>query len=408
MHDAYGDGGGPYSLYINGILEYSSPGNYGLGETVQIGIGCVPPTGACCVDEVCVATNTQDECDVLGGLWYMGQTCPDFQCPIMPANCDDPTLVYSNGNQAPVIMQYNVAQCDVVYPFQFSTADDFVLAGTDSVDIGAVVTWSWHWNGAATPGNYEAIKVVIYENDNISYPGTDMPAGEPVDAGPNCLHIANIPNGIVYETTVAPGGYYYIADGLTAYRIEIPVDVRLLGGVTYWLEIQPQMQFGLSGQSGLMNSDTQTGEYCMRFAVLFGYDPWATQADSVDVAFCLLGPAGGDCCEYIPGDVNGSDSYNGLDITYGVAFFKGGADPLCPGCTVDNCGAWNYCGDVNGSNSYNGLDITYGVAFFKGGPGPIFPPDCPPCVGVSGGFGAPEAPSVIKTKPVYEQMPNLK
>jgi len=81
-------------------------------------------------------------------------------------------------------------------------------------------------------------------------------------------------------------------------------------------------------------------------------------------------------CDYVVGDVNGSSSYNGLDITYGVAFFKGGAAPLCADCPP--CNSWNYCGDVNASCSYNGLDITYGVAYFKGGPGPIPCSDCPP------------------------------
>ena len=81
-------------------------------------------------------------------------------------------------------------------------------------------------------------------------------------------------------------------------------------------------------------------------------------------------------CDYAVGDVNGSDSYNGLDITYGVAFFKGGSDPMCDTCEL--CPDWHYCGDVNGSCSYNGLDITYGVAYFKGGPGPIPCADCPP------------------------------
>lgn len=86
-------------------------------------------------------------------------------------------------------------------------------------------------------------------------------------------------------------------------------------------------------------------------------------------------PAG---CDYAVGDVNGSDNYNGLDITYGVAFLKGGPDPLCADCSADDCNSWSYCGDVNGSCTYNGLDITYGVAFFKGGPGPISCTDCPP------------------------------
>lgn len=81
-------------------------------------------------------------------------------------------------------------------------------------------------------------------------------------------------------------------------------------------------------------------------------------------------------CDYIPGDVNGSASYNGLDITFGVNYFKGGNPPLCPECAL--CPDWFYCGDVNGSCDYNGLDITYGVAYFKGGSDPVPCPDCPP------------------------------
>jgi hypothetical protein len=76
-------------------------------------------------------------------------------------------------------------------------------------------------------------------------------------------------------------------------------------------------------------------------------------------------------CEYTIGDVNASNMYNGLDITYGVAHFKGGSAPMCEDCPL--CPDWPYCGDVNGSCSYNGLDITYGVQT------ELFPcPDCPP------------------------------
>jgi hypothetical protein len=90
--------------------------------------------------------------------------------------------------------------------------------------------------------------------------------------------------------------------------------------------------------------------------------------------------AGAAGCEYVVGDVNGSGSYNGLDITFGVNYFKGGLDPLCPlgSCPVPPCNGFFYCGDVNGSCSYNGLDITYGVNYFKGGSGPIPCPDCEP------------------------------
>jgi hypothetical protein len=81
-------------------------------------------------------------------------------------------------------------------------------------------------------------------------------------------------------------------------------------------------------------------------------------------------------CIYVVGDANHSSNYNGLDITYGVSFLKGGLQPICPYCSL--CSGWYYCGDVNGSCSYNGLDITYGVAYLKGGNPPQPCPDCPP------------------------------
>ena len=90
-----------------------------------------------------------------------------------------------------------------------------------------------------------------------------------------------------------------------------------------------------------------------------------------------LAPAGG--CDYVTGDVNGSESYNGLDVIWGVNYFKGGQAPLCS-CEECTPGIfWYICGDVNASCSYNGLDITYGVNYFKGiSPSPMPCADCPP------------------------------
>ncbi len=82
-------------------------------------------------------------------------------------------------------------------------------------------------------------------------------------------------------------------------------------------------------------------------------------------------------CDYTIGDVNGSNTYNGLDITYGVSYFKGGTAPTFE-CDCPPHGVWFVSGDVNGSCSYNGLDITYGVTYFKGGATPVPCPACPP------------------------------
>lgn len=106
-------------------------------------------------------------------------------------------------------------------------------------------------------------------------------------------------------------------------------------------------------------------------STLGGYD-WNQFLNCTDHPCVVAG------CPYDVGDVNGSGNYNGLDITYGVAFFKGGNSPQCPQCPIPDCNTWNYCGDVNGSCNYNGLDITYGVAYFKGGAAPVPCIDCPP------------------------------
>jgi hypothetical protein len=90
IFDAYGDGihaPGGYAVYLDGELIYSNIGQgwHGHQQTVEmIGDGCVWPEGACCifVEGVweCVETDTEPECDRLGGLFFVGETCPDFPC----------------------------------------------------------------------------------------------------------------------------------------------------------------------------------------------------------------------------------------------------------------------------------------------------------------------------------------
>jgi len=102
-----------------------------------------------------------------------------------------------------------------------------------------------------------------------------------------------------------------------------------------------------------------------------------------DWSFCLLGPAGS--CEYVPGDINGNGSANGIDVTYGVTYLKGGSAPpdICADCP--NAGQ-NLFGamDVNGSCSANGIDITFFVAYLKQlQPALLFCQSCPPVTAVT-------------------------
>ncbi len=83
-------------------------------------------------------------------------------------------------------------------------------------------------------------------------------------------------------------------------------------------------------------------------------------------------------CQYVIGDANNSGGYNGLDVTFGVNYFKNGPPPPYE-CECVPGDTWYVAGDVNASCSYNGLDITYGVAYFKGSIGECNPcADCPP------------------------------
>jgi photosystem II stability/assembly factor-like uncharacterized protein len=86
-------------------------------------------------------------------------------------------------------------------------------------------------------------------------------------------------------------------------------------------------------------------------------------------------------CAYIPGDINDDGTANGIDITYAVAFFKGGNVPpvdCSPDCP-ELPGPFYAAGDVNGSCVFNGIDITFYVGYLKGQqPTLLFCPDCPP------------------------------
>jgi hypothetical protein len=83
-------------------------------------------------------------------------------------------------------------------------------------------------------------------------------------------------------------------------------------------------------------------------------------------------------CVYVEGDANGNGVMNGIDVTYGVRYFKGEGPPPPYTCFCDGH-TWYVSGDTNGDCVYNGLDIVYIIACFKNG----FPyHSCPACPGL--------------------------
>ena len=88
----------------------------------------------------------------------------------------------------------------------------------------------------------------------------------------------------------------------------------------------------------------------------------------------LEGPA----CEFLPGDANGNNLFNGIDAVFMVAYLKGiGAQPA-DSCDCPPHGFIYAAADANGNCQFNGLDVTYCVNYFKGfGLAPARCPDCP-------------------------------
>lgn len=119
------------------------------------------------------------------------------------------------------------------------------------------------------------------------------------------------------------------------------------------------------------------------------------QSDSISIVSVALSPAGGNC-DYLPGDINGNGSANGIDVTYGVSYFKGGSAPP-DNCAVPDgpCALSNpfyASADVNGNCQFNGIDITFFVGFLKGmQPSILYCPGCPPLLALLASPGIPAA-----------------
>ncbi len=155
----------------------------------------------------------------------------------------------------------------------------------------------------------------------------------------------------------------------------------------YFLPSLPVIQVNLEASKDTYNTRTQ-------------YSIQVISDDTIAVNL-NLSPEGANC-DYVVGDANGSNTLNGLDVTYSVSYFKGGAAPTytCE-CTVGH--TWYVTGDVNGSCSFNGLDVTYMVSYFKGGPLVHPCPDCPP-----GTILAPLSPRLMPSvSPILNNQPEV-
>jgi hypothetical protein len=113
-------------------------------------------------------------------------------------------------------------------------------------------------------------------------------------------------------------------------------------------------------------------------------NPYQTDQGSTDVTVSKFAlESGPPLCSYVPGDINGNGFANGIDVTYGVSYLKGGpVPPIDCGAPVGPCpqtSPFFAAGDVNGNCTFNGIDITFYVGYLKGNqPALLFCNDCPP------------------------------
>jgi len=135
-----------------------------------------------------------------------------------------------------------------------------------------------------------------------------------------------------------------------------------------------------SDAGGLYTLDVEAGIYRETFEKAGFQDLEITnivvQWDSMTTLNVIMQVQSG--CIYVKGDINGNGVANGIDVTYGVAYFKGGNIPpircdMCP-----QPAPFYAAGDVNGNCAFNGIDVTFFVAYLKGGPALRFCETCPP------------------------------
>jgi hypothetical protein len=155
---------------------------------------------------------------------------------------------------------------------------------------------------------------------------------------------------------------------------ETPSDI-----LNTWLFISPSADTISPGDSLIaqatldsrfIGADTYLGQI-----VINSNDP-DSPTGTIPVVFLVyaIGPG----CSYTIGDINGNGTANGIDVVYGVSYFKGGALPPVS-CDCPGHGPLFVAGDVNANCIFNGIDITFYVGYLKGSqPALRACPDCLP------------------------------
>lgn len=259
-------------------------------------------TGACCVDEACVATNTETACAALGGTWFEGEDCATFVCPASPS-CPEGSLV----SQLP-----HPGDSTALVGFPSDTG--FTISGTPSPRKNAENytvdedIWGIRWwgvrnvEGWAQCGEDPMTFEIKFYQDSAGFPGAEVFSE---------THTI---------TAQWAGEGWWGTDTLWMWEATFAAPVTLRSG---WVSIQgisdPQTCWFL-----WVTSPTGNGRN-----VIYADGTWVNDTYGIDLCLCLVGAMGpGACCDPTTG--NCTDNVEPENCAY----------VLYPGelCADINCG----------------------------------------------------------------------
>ena len=183
------------------------------------------------------------------------------------------------------------------------------------------------------------VSIMVVYNNIITYNSTGIGSDA---TGEIMLEYNDVFNNIDSD-------YYNLSAGIT----DIALDPLFAGGSPY--------DYHLTEYSPCIDAGSPSSEP----------DPDGSISDMGAYYYYISGS-----CNYVSGDINGSGVANGVDVTYGVSYFKGGVNPPIS-CICGSHGTLFVAGDVNGDCNFNGIDIAYYVSYLKGGASLRYCSDCP-------------------------------
>lgn len=225
------------------------------------------------------------------------------------------------------------SQLDKNTPFDAGAADDFVLPDSPESDWSITgVQWSgryWNPNG---PGPITSFRIIFWP-DAGGIPAGSQEAGLPPDYS-QALAIFTIPGNA--NEVPNDGGFPYFFD----YSVDLPEPFIADPNVTFWLEIQPTMNF--SPQWGWQVTSGRQGFEPQRGFDFFDVAFWTPINDPGDLAFVLIGEPRSSA------DIDGNGEVNLDDYARFQECFTGpDGGPVEPGCEVAD---YDNDGDVDLTN----------------------------------------------------------